>query len=172
MSVLVLIGLMGAGKSTVGASVAERTGRALVDVDVTITERTGNTVRELWESGGEAAYRQLESDIVLESLSGPQDTVLAAPGGVVMDPAVRAALSSALVVWLRADPSTLCERVERDDHRPLLGDQPYTVLATMADERAALYEEAADIVVDTDHQDVDVLADHIVRALHERARTA
>src|SRR5271170_7854305 len=101
---------MGSGKSTVGALVAQRTERALVDVDTVIAARMSETVRELWEEGGEEAYRYLESEVVLEVLREDALTVLAAPGGVVLDPLVRAALAHSLVVWLRTSPSTLAGR--------------------------------------------------------------
>ena len=132
MKTVVLVGLMGSGKSTVGALVAQRTGRELVDVDVVITARMSKTVRELWEEGGEAAYRYLESDVVLEVLRDDAPTVLAAPGGVVLDPVVRAALADSFVVWLRTSPSTLAGRVRPGDHRPLLGDSPAETFAAMA----------------------------------------
>ena len=80
MKQVVLVGLMGSGKSTVGALVATRTGRAFVDVDIVIAQETGKTVRELWEEGGEAAYRKLESEAVLRVLAGDAPSVLAAPG--------------------------------------------------------------------------------------------
>ena len=92
MTPVVLVGLMGTGKSTVGRLIAEATGRELVDVDEAITKRTGKTVRQLWEDGGEAAYRSLESGEVIEALRRG-DVVVAAPGGVVMDPEVRRALA-------------------------------------------------------------------------------
>lgn len=97
---MVLVGLMGAGKSLVGGLVAEETGWELVDVDVAIAARTGATVREIWQSGGEAAYRQLESEEVLHALQRVSPVVIAAPGGVILDPAVRAELDDAFVVWL------------------------------------------------------------------------
>jgi len=136
MKPVVLVGLMGSGKSTVGALVAQRTGRNFVDVDAVITARMSKTVRELWEEGGEAAYRHLESDVVLEVLRDDRSTVLAAPGGVVLDPVVRAALTDSLVVWLRTSPSTLAGRVRPGDHRPLLGDQPAETIAAMAEMRS------------------------------------
>src|SRR2546421_12942366 len=101
---------MGSGKSTVGELVAARTGRRLVDADTAIESRTGSTVRELWESGGEAAYRQLESDVVVNAVGGEERVVVAAPGGAVLDPVVRAALADAFVVWLRAAPAVLAAR--------------------------------------------------------------
>ena len=127
-----------------------RTGRAFVDVDIVIAQETGKTVRELWEEGGEAAYRQLESDAVLRVLRSPTPSVLAAPGGVILDPAVRTALAGCFVVWLRADPATLAGRVRPGDHRPLLGDRPAETLAAMAEARSDLYQEAATAVIDTD----------------------
>jgi shikimate kinase len=162
---VVLVGLMGSGKSTVGRLVAERTGRHLVDVDVAITTRTGRSVREIWEAGGEAAYRHLESAEVLAGLRSGDPVVVAAPGGVVLDPEVRTALSAALVVWLRADPAVLARRVGAGDHRPLLGDRPYEVLSTMARDRAALYGAVADAVVDVDTVDPEAAARTVVDLL-------
>ncbi len=163
-----MVGLMGAGKSSVGALVAAATGRTFVDVDLAIATRTGKSVRELWEEGGEPAYRHLESQVVLETLARRDEVVLAAPGGTVLDPAVRAALDAAFVVWLRADPATLATRVEHDDHRPLLGDRPFEVLTSMAAERAGLYGSVADLVVDTDGRDADAVAGTVLDELERR----
>jgi shikimate kinase len=159
---VVLVGLMGSGKSTVGELVARRTARVLIDVDAAIVSRTGKTVRELWEEGGEAAYRHLESQEVLTLLGSSTPAVLAAPGGVVLDPAVRTALEDAFVVWLRTRPSTLAGRVRIGDHRPLLGDRPYEALAAMSESRLQLYEQVATAVVDTDDVTPEALADMVV----------
>ncbi|MCU1454149.1 MAG: aroK [Acidimicrobiales bacterium] len=169
---VVLVGLMGTGKSTVGALVAARTGRTLVDADRAIEARTGKTVRELWEAGGEAAYRQLESAVVLDAIAGDEPTVIAAPAGAVLDPAVRAALDDAFVVWLRADPATLAARVGHGDHRPLLGDHPKDVLAAMAKERAHLYQGVADAVVDVDALDAEAAATAVLDLLPGDVRDA
>jgi shikimate kinase len=165
MRAVVLVGLMGAGKSAVGWLVAQETGWELVDVDVAITARTGKTVRAIWESGGEAAYRHLESEEVLHALRRDVPVVLAAPGGVILDPAVRSRLGDAFVVWLRADPATLAGRVRPGDHRPLLGDHPFDALAAMAGERARLYGDAADTVIDTDELDADSVAGKVIELL-------
>jgi shikimate kinase len=162
MKPVVLVGLMGSGKSTVGALVAPRTGRKFVDVDAVITARMSKTVRELWEEGGEAAYRHLESDVVLEVLRDDSPTVLAAPGGVVLDPGVRALLADSLVVWLRTSPSTLAGRVRPGDHRPLLGDQPAATFATMAEMRSELYRQVATAIIDTDGVAPEVIADAVL----------
>lgn len=160
-----LVGLMGAGKTTIGKLVAARTGRVLVDADVAIENQTGKTVRELWEDRGEAYYRQLESAVVLDAIAGDVPVIVATPGGAVLDPTVRTALKSAFVVWLRADPATLADRVKPGDHRPLLEDNPYEVLAAMAVDRAHLYEGVSDAVVDVDRLDQEAAAERVVDLL-------
>ncbi len=165
MKQVVLVGLMGSGKSTVGALVAPRTGRVFVDVDVVIAAHTGKTVREIWEEGGEVAYRHLESEAVLRVLRDPTPAVLAAPGGAVLDPVVRAALADCIVVWLRARPTTLAGRVRPGDHRPLLGDRPAETLAAMVDARSDLYRQVATTTVDADDLTPDAIADVVVRLL-------
>ena len=165
MRQVVLVGLMGAGKSTVGALVATRTDRVFVDVDVVIAAHTGKTVRELWEEGGEVAYRQLESEAVLRVLADSTPAVLAAPGGVVLDPTVRARLAGSFVVWLRAGPSVLAGRVRPGDHRPLLGKHPAEAFAAMAEERDGLYRQVATMTVDTDELTPDDVADRVVAGL-------
>jgi shikimate kinase len=165
MKQVVLVGLMGSGKSTVGALVAPRTGRVFVDVDVAIAAHTGKTVRELWEEGGEVAYRHLESEVVLRVLRDTTPAVLAAPGGVVLDPVVRAELAKGFVVWLRASPSTLASRVRPGDHRPLLGDRPAETLAAMAEARADVYRQVATTIIDTENLTPEAVADVVVRLL-------
>ncbi len=167
MRQVVLVGLMGTGKSTVGTLVAARTGRRFVDVDLVITAETGKTVRELWEEGGEAAYRGLESETVLRVLAAETPSVLAAQAGAVLDPAVRTALAGHLVVWLRTDPTTLAGRVRPDDHRPLLGDHPAETLAAMAHDRSDLYRAVATATVDTDGRPPDAVAASVIELLDQ-----
>ena len=159
---------MGSGKTTVGQLVARRTGRTFIDTDVEIEARTGRTVRELWERGGEAAYRELESRVVLEGLAGVDGAVLiAAPGGAVLDPDVREALrrSDVVVVWLHADPAVLARRVRPGDHRPLLGGHPGDVLRQMELERASVYSSVADAVIETDGKDPETVAAEVMKAI-------
>lgn len=161
---IVLVGLMGAGKSTVGQRLAESLGLEFIDVDDVILARTGRTVRELWQSGGEAAYRDLERGVVLETLGRDEPSVLAAPGGVVMDRDARRALaaSDVVVTWLRGSLSTLVARVQPGDHRPLLADKPAEVLAAMASGRRAYFEEIADTIVDVDGLDPDAVTSRVL----------
>jgi len=164
---VVLIGLMGSGKSTVGARVAALLERRFVDVDELIFDRTGMTVRQLWERGGEAAYRPLERDAVVHALSEDGPDVLAAPAGAMTDHLVQEALRVAdpLTVWLRAAVETLAQRVARSDHRPLLGPQPDDALRAMADDRSELYAGLADLVLDVEGQSPDQLAERVVAAV-------
>lgn len=164
---VVLIGLMGSGKSTVGARVAALLDRRFIDVDEVIVARTGLTVRELWERGGEAAYRPLERDIVVHTLSEDGPDVLAAPAGAVLDPLVQKAFQAAdpLTVWLRAEVDTLASRVDVSDHRPLLGPHPGEALQAMADDRVELYTRLADLVLDIEGVSADELANKVVAAV-------
>lgn len=168
MPPLVLVGLMGVGKTTIGRIIAERTGRTFVDTDLAIRARTGRTVRELWEAGGESAYRELESQVVIDTVAGEDPRiVLAAAAGTVLDRDVRESLTKAFVVWLRADPAVLAGRVHPGDHRPLLGGHPREVLSQMEADRAALYEEVADMSVDTAGTEPSLIADRVIAALGE-----
>jgi shikimate kinase len=149
---LVLVGLMGTGKSTVGRLVAARLHRPFYDSDEMVEARTGRTVREIFESDGEAAYRPLETDALLDALGAPEPSVIAAAGGVVLAPVNRQALRerAGRVVWLRASPALLVGRAMRQDHRPLLDGDPAAMLAHMAADRQELYAEVADQIIDID----------------------
>ena len=105
----------------------------MVDVDIDIARRRARPFGSSGKQGGEAAYRRLESEAVLRVLAGDSPVRAGRAGGVVLDPAVRAALAGHFVVWLRTRPATLAGRVHPGDHRPLLGDKPAEALAVMAD---------------------------------------
>ncbi|MGD9703625.1 MAG: shikimate kinase [Acidimicrobiia bacterium] len=162
---LVLIGMMGVGKTTVGRLVAERLGRQLYDSDALIEERTGRTVREIFASDGEDAFRALESEVLMEALAHAEPLVIAAAGGVVLRPENRAALrdAHARVVWLSAAPELLVERVRSGGHRPLLDDDPEGTLQRMHEQRAALYREVADAIVRVDGRSVGEVVDAVLR---------
>ena len=162
-----LVGLMGSGKSAVGEIVGARLGLPLVDVDDEITRRTGRSVRDLWEEGGEAAYRPLEQAIVLEALAPGPGKVLAAPGGVVVDPIAEEALDQAhvAVAYLRAAPETLAERVREDDQpRPLLTPDPLERLRDMHDRRDHRYRALAQLTEDVEGRSPQQLADAVIDA--------
>ena len=138
---IVLVGMMGAGKTTVGREVAARLGRRMVDSDELIEARTGRTVREIFEQDGEAAFRVLETAALVDALHESEPVVVAAAGGVLMRDENRAALrrSGAVVVWLRADPAVLAERATQGTHRPLLDGDPEAAMRRLLPDREPLW---------------------------------
>jgi shikimate kinase len=164
---LVLVGMMGVGKSTVGRIVAAELGRPLFDSDEMIEERTGRTVREIWMTDGEAAFRALETETLLDALAAPEPSVIAAAGGVVLSTRNREALcgADAHVVWLLADVEVLVDRVRNGSHRPLLDDDPEATLRRMHLERAALYQEVADAIVSVDSRSAGDVSKAVLRCV-------
>src|SRR4051812_37088283 len=115
---IVLVGMMGTGKTTVGRLVSCRLGRPFVDSDEQVELQTGRTVREIFEADGEVAFRKEESEVLRQALVAPGGPrVITAAGGVVLDDANRRHLSEVSnVIWLRAAPEVLARRVNRADH--------------------------------------------------------
>lgn len=165
MTHLVLVGMMGAGKTTVGKQVAARLGWPLLDSDHLIEAATGRTVREIFRDEGEAAFRALETTALIEALRRTEPAVIAAAGGVVLRDENREALrtADARVVWLKAQPDVLVERATRGSHRPLLDDDPEGTLRRMFHEREPLYEEVADAIVSVDHRTIADVVDAVLR---------
>ena len=165
---VVLVGLMGVGKSSIGEILAAQLGLRFADTDVQIEEQTGRTVRELWNDDGEGAYRALEREAVLSSLAAPDPSVLAAPGGVIEDEVACEALRAAdvSVVYLRAEPATLVERVGGDPgHRPLMDDDPAAVLTRQFTQRDGRYEALSDLTVQVDGLGADEVAEIVLAGL-------
>ena len=162
---LVFVGLMGVGKTTVARVVADRLGRRLFDSDAIIESRHGRTVREIFADNGEAAFRAIETGVLLEGLASVEPLVIAGAGGVVLSETNRTALkeSGAKVVWLCADPATLLDRVKSGGHRPLLDDDAAGTLRRMFEERQALYREVADAIVLVDNRSVSDVVEAVLR---------
>ena len=159
---VVLVGMMGSGKTRVGRQLATRLGLGFVDSDEQIERRYGRTVREIFEADGEAAFRKLEAEALAEAVGSTQRSVIAAAGGVVLDAGNREVLKRAgTVVWLRARPDVLATRVRDDDHRPLLGDDALGVLRRLDAERTPLYEQVANAVLDVGDLSPDEAATRI-----------
>jgi shikimate kinase len=166
---VVLVGMMGAGKTTVGRALAARLQRPFVDSDQLIEAATGRTVREIWEEDGEPAFRVLETSALVDALSEPEPLVIAAAGGTVLRQENRDALerAHALVVWLRADPGALSQRVTTDGHRPLLDGDPEDALRRLLPEREHFYAEVAHAVVDTDAASPDDVLAEVLAVVEE-----
>jgi len=151
---IVLVGMMGAGKTSVARRLGRRLKRRVYDSDAMITSRTGRTVAQLFADGGEPAFRALETEVLDEALRADPPGVVAAAGGVVLNAGNRARLREAsakggVVVWLRAPAAVLARRVRPGDHRPLLAEDPAGTLARLASEREDFYAAVADATVDT-----------------------
>lgn len=164
---VILVGLMGAGKSTVGTLLATRLGRAFVDTDDVVVATTGSTVSEIFAARGEPAFRALERTAVADVCASPQPLVVACGGGAVLDPENRRMMSRAgVVVWLRAAPAQLAARVGEGDARPLLArGTPAETLERLAAVRAPGYEAVADVVVDTDELSPSDVTERVLQEL-------
>ena len=147
---LVLVGPMGAGKSSIGRRLAARFGAVFVDVDHEIEVRTGASIPTIFECEGEAGFRARERMTLAEILAG-SGQVIATGGGAVLDADNRAAMRAhGFVVHMHADVDTQLARLARDRTRPLLaGDDRTDVLRRLAVDRAALYADAAHLRFDT-----------------------
>jgi shikimate kinase len=158
----VLVGAPGAGKTTVGALLAERLGLTFHDVDAVIVERTGKSIAEIFTDDGEPAFRALEEQITAELL--PLPGVLSVGGGAVLSAATRAVLRSHRVIWLQVGLAQSVKRVGLDTARPLLLGNVRGQLLKLLNERAALYREVATEVIDTDHATPAEIVEMIMKA--------
>ena len=162
--VLVMVGFMGAGKSTVGRIVADLLGVDFVDTDAELVRRTGRDIPDIFRTDGAERFRELERDVV-EDLLATHGGVVALGGGAVTTEAVRDALDGHRVVHLQVSAADGFERV-RDSDRPLIeADDPAARYADLLAERADLYSSVATIVIDAAAGEPDVVADLVVDRL-------
>jgi shikimate kinase len=169
---VLLIGMMGAGKSTVGHLVAERLGWDYLDSDDEILRRTGHTVPEIWHADGETAFRVEEAKVLADATSSVAPVVVGVAGGAVLDPSSRARIAAAgLVVWLRVRVETLIARVGDGAGRPLLDGDPVGGLTTLEAVRAPIYASLAQLIVDVDDLEPHLVMERIVSEV-ERRRAA
>jgi shikimate kinase len=164
---IVLVGLMGAGKTTVGRRLAQKLGLGFVDADAEIERAAGETIPEIFERHGEAAFRDGERRVIARLLEGgPQ--VLATGGGAFMDETTRANIAArGISVWLRADLDVLMRRVARRGNRPLLkqGD-PRRTMERLIGERYPVYERA-DITVESIEGPHEIVVDDVIAKLED-----
>jgi shikimate kinase len=163
---IVLVGLMGAGKSSIGRRLAQRLGLDFLDADTEIERAAGCTIEEIFARFGEPAFRDGERRVILRLLEERAPIVLATGGGAFMDAETRAAIRNhAIAVWLRAELDVLLRRVARRSNRPLLkqGD-PREVLERLMALRHPVYAEA-DLVVESDESPAETTVDRVIAAL-------
>lgn len=161
-----LVGLMGAGKTTVGKLLAKQLGKTFYDSDHVIEERTGVKISTIFELEGEEGFRKREM-AVIEELAHLDDVILATGGGTVLSQQNRTVLrNSGHVVYLRAKVHDLWLRMRHDKHRPLLQNVDIREkLEQLYQERHPLYTEVASIVIDTGNQPVSSIVNKIEKSL-------
>jgi shikimate kinase len=157
---VVLVGPMGAGKSTVAAILAEQWGLPVRDTDQDIVDAQGRSIAEIFVDDGEARFRALERDAVAEALAG-HDGILALGGGAVLDPSTRQLLRGHCVVFLSVGLADAVKRVGLGTSRPLLLGNVRARVKALLDERLPIYQEVATITVLTDGKAADRVADEV-----------
>ncbi len=166
---IVLVGMMGAGKTSTGRRLAALLQRKFVDTDAVIEAESQMSIGELFQRDGEQAFRAIESRVFADALSSTEPSVIATGGGAVLDDENRKrAIQEGEVVWLRARTATLAGRVEGIPERPLLGDDAHAALADLEPQRRPLYEQVAGSVIDVDDLDPEQTVMAVIRAIQRR----
>ena len=169
---ILLVGMMGAGKTTTGKLVARRLGWNYKDSDADVEAATGLTVPDLFARDGEAAFRAAEANVLTAACRDESPAVISVAGGAVLNADNRRLIAaSGTVVWLRARPETLAARVGDGVGRPLLGDDPAEAMVRLFEERAPYYAEVADAVIDVEGLTLEAVADRVMAAAGIEARS-
>jgi shikimate kinase len=169
VSNIVLVGPMGAGKTTIGKQLAQQLGRDFYDSDREIEKNTGANIPLIFELEGEEGFRKREKNILIE-LTNKQGIVLATGGGAVLDPNNRTQLSkNSFVIYLSAPLTQLFNRTNKDRNRPLLQTKdPHKKLEEIITARDPLYREVADLIIETDDKPVRNVVKNLLLKLDEQ----
>lgn len=169
MSNVILIGYMGCGKSTIGKRISFLFHMPYIDTDKWIEKEQNMTVSRIFDEKGEAAFRDMETACLHAMTENKQDYIIAVGGGLPMRKENRALLGKlGTVVYLRAKPETIYERLKDDTTRPLLqGEDPFGKICGMIKQRGPVYEEAADIIVDVDNKTCETIMREIQEAIQK-----
>jgi shikimate kinase len=169
--IILLVGLMGTGKTTIARGLARHFSVDVLDTDKLVEQRASKSVREIFSRDGEDAFRDIETEVLEECLRTPGHAVVAGAGGVVLREKNRDVINAGrasgtvAVVWLHARPEVLVGRTKKGGHRPLLDNDHEGTLRKMADERAPMYSSVADVVVDVSERSPESVITLIVDAL-------
>ena len=169
--IIVLVGLMGTGKTTIARGLAHHFSADVLDTDKMVEQHARRSVRDIFARDGEETFRDIESAVLGECLRTPGNAVVAGAGGIVLRELNRDALNAArgsgdvAVVWLHARPEVLIARTAKGSHRPLLDGDREGTLRQMAEERAPLYSAVADVVVDVSERSPESVIALIIEAL-------
>jgi shikimate kinase len=164
---VVLVGMMGSGKTAVGRVLADMTGWPLQDNDELVLRLFDATPRQILAAGGEAKLRAAESEALAMGLEAPPPTIVGAAAGTILDPTNREQLRRAgIVVWLRASSKVLERRAMGAAHRPWLDAGGTEWIRKTVEERNPLYASAADLILDADGLTPETVARRIVEHLH------
>ena len=167
-----LVGLMGAGKTTVGRALAKKLNKRFIDSDHEIEARTGASIPLIFEIEGEASFRQREAEVIRD-LTAQTDIVLATGGGAILRPDNREYLRTrGTVIYLRASINSILQRTAHDKNRPLLQTaNPRQRLEELAREREPYYREVAHIVIETGRPNVQSLMQMVLSQLELNSNT-
>lgn len=170
MSNIILIGFMGCGKSTVGIRLSYKLRRIVEDTDKLIEKKAGMSIKEIFATKGESAFREMETGCLRELLLTREEKIISTGGGLPMKRENHPLLKElGTVVYLQISPECVWERLKNDTIRPLLQcDDPFAKIKDLLAMRAPLYEEAADIVVNVDGKDME----EVLRELMMRLKDA
>lgn len=165
---IVLIGFMGTGKSSVGQLLAKQLGYRFVDTDQLIEERQGRSITAIFRTDGETGFRKLEAEMAQE-LRMADGLVIATGGGFPLNPEnIRAVRDNGFIISLTATPEAICQRVAREQHRPLLAEgDPLERITTLLKTRAAIYQNS-DLTIDTTGKSLTEIAGEIIVELKKR----
>lgn len=166
MTICVLVGIPGSGKSTIGKELAKKMNVNFLDTDREIEMQAGKSVGEIFVEDGEAAFRELEKAVVLESLKQDK-TVVSLGGGSVLDQEVRLELLNHRTYWLDTSINNALKRTGSNTNRPLLLDSPRSTLKRLLEERSGFYAEVATKKILTESKSIKLITDEIYSDLAE-----
>ncbi len=165
---VVLIGFMGSGKSSVGRIIAKKLGKRFIDMDDVIEDKASMSINDIFAKFGEEHFRDIESEVAL-MLAEDNNLVISCGGGVILrEKNMRALKKNGMVFYLKASPESIYRRVKDDNSRPLLKvKDPLAQIKQLLSVRELLYNQWADIVIDTDSKSLEEVAEEIMKQINK-----